>query len=536
MDRRARIVGGVAGLVGAIVIAGAVAVILRNNDKKPSVALPAGIRAVTIPGVGGAQLSAEIILPSGSGTHPLLVMPGSWGAAASEYVLVGQGLAKRGYVIISYAQRGFGGSTGKVDAGGLENQQDVSAVINWALKNTPANPKQIAAVGSSLGGGVALLAAERDPRIRVVVATSTWTDLVASDFPNRTPNQQVQQLLLSGQAPKGSLGPAALKMQSALAAGDAAGYGALVQTLSTSSSPMNGVAALNKNRTAVMIANGWQDSIFPPAQLVPFFNALTGPKRLQLAAGDHGATEISGLLGQYNQVWTDAGAWLDHFLLGVNNGMGTTQDSVQLTDVATGAIHSYPSWSKLAKTTTSYLTASDVGSRTAGTIGPSAGAWSESIAAGVNTDAEAGPLQLSVPYKKVSGIDVGSLASPNSVIWNDAVVSKATLVNGSPTLQVTVTPSATTTSLFAYLYDVDASGAGTLMSYEPYTLLNVPAGQPTQVSMTLQPTSWTVAKGHHLSLAIDTVDARFMPLSRTGSTLIFSSSPASPATFTVPIN
>lgn len=531
MNRCARIVGGVAVLVAMMAGGGVLGVVMRGHDTKPSVALLASVRAVTIPGVG-VQLSAVILSPSGSGEHPLLVMPGSWGAAASQYVALGQDFARRGYLVISYAQRGFHGSTGKVDVSGDQNQQDVSAVIDWALKNTAANPKQIAAVGTSLGGGVALLAAVRDPRIRVVVATSTWADVVASDFANRTPSQQVQGMLLAS-APQGSLSPVALKMQTALLAGDAVGYGALVEALAASGSPMAGVAALNRNRTAVMIANGWQDSIFPPAQLVPFFNALTGPKRLLLAVGDHGGTEISGLFGQYNRVWADTAAWLDHYLRGANNGMASA-DPVQLTDVTTGVVHSYPSWSKVATATSSYLLGSPAGS-VGGVLGAAPAAWSDSIAAGVNTVAETAPIQYSVAYKQLAGVDVGSLAGANSLLWNGATLPTATLVNGSPTLQLTVTPSAMTTSLFAYLYDVDAAGVGTLMTYEPYTLLDVPAGQPVRVAMTLQPTSWTVAAGHHLSLAIDTVDGRYMPLSRTGSTLTFSSSAAVPAAFTVPV-
>jgi hypothetical protein len=73
------------------------------------------------------------------------------------------------------------------------------------------------------------------------------------------------------------------------------------------------------------------------------------------------------------------------------------------------------------------------------------------------------------------------------------------------------------------------------MSYEPYTLLGASAGSAEDISITMQPVSWTVPAGHHLSLVVDTVDARYMALSRPGSSVTFSSSAAAPATFSVPV-
>ena len=58
------------------------------------------------------------------------------------------------------------------------------------------------------------------------------------------------------------------------------------------------IGALNKNRPAIMMANGYQDSIFGPQQLVDFFAGLTTPKRLQLAPGlaiDHKTAVLLGV-------------------------------------------------------------------------------------------------------------------------------------------------------------------------------------------------------------------------------------------------
>src|SRR6185436_3136527 len=57
---------------------------------------------------------------------------------------------------------------------------------------------------------------------------------------------------------------------------------------------------INANRPAVLIANAWGDTIFPPNQLVDFYNRLAGPKRLELRPGDHAIAELTGVLGLPN--------------------------------------------------------------------------------------------------------------------------------------------------------------------------------------------------------------------------------------------
>ncbi|HZY76382.1 MAG TPA: CocE/NonD family hydrolase C-terminal non-catalytic domain-containing protein, partial [Jatrophihabitantaceae bacterium] len=51
----------------------------------------------------------------------------------------------------------------------------------------------------------------------------------------------------------------------------------------------------------------------------------------------------------------------------------------------------------------------------------------------------------------------------------------------------------------------------------------------------LGPIAWTVAPGHHLSLVIDSTDARFLGRSVPGSTITLSSTASDPATLTVPV-
>src|SRR4051794_27658603 len=92
--------------------------------------------------VDGVELAAEVITPRGVAHPPLIVMPGSFGGAPSTLHQVSLLFARRGYLVVAYAQRGFGGSTGESDFGGPDTQRDARGVITWALDNTAADPKR----------------------------------------------------------------------------------------------------------------------------------------------------------------------------------------------------------------------------------------------------------------------------------------------------------------------------------------------------------------------------------------------------------
>eukprot|EP00249_Psilotum_nudum_P036146 c6433_g1_i1 orf=418-1089(-) len=63
------------------------------------------------------------------------------------------GLARRGYLSVTFDMRGAGRSTGKASWTGLSEVQDVVAVCRWAVERLPTN--KILLVGSSAGAPIA---------------------------------------------------------------------------------------------------------------------------------------------------------------------------------------------------------------------------------------------------------------------------------------------------------------------------------------------------------------------------------------------
>ena len=486
-----------------------------------------------IPGAGGIEIGAVVLTPTGQGDgpFPLVVMPSSWGVPNAEYVGQGTKLATAGFQVISYSSRGFWDSGGGIDIAGPPTVADVSKVIDWAGRHTPADTSRVAAVGISYGAGTSLLAAAKDSRIKAVGALSGWADLIRSLDPNDTVAlQSVAGLLALGNI-TGRPGPEMASLQTKFVTGDFDGAIAEAGQLSPARSAATVVDQINAKKPAVFLANAFEDSIFPPSQYTDFFTSLTGPKRLLLAHGDHATPEVTGAVGLPNETWDELVGWLRHYLTGADNG-ADAEAPVQLKSQR-GMWRGYASWAAVGQARTSYLTK-------AGALqdGASTG-WNRSIGAGVPTVADSG-------VALVSGALQGLLAIPTGVVtplvdrsfagvWSGPTFGSATVVNGTPKLHVTVEPSAANTSLFAYLYDVDALGVGSLISHKPYTLRGATPGKAVPLEMRLEATSWEVPAGHHLVLVVDTVDPRYLGRSVIGSTVTFSSPAADPSWISVPL-
>jgi dienelactone hydrolase len=515
----------------AAVLTGVLVVVLHRSGSSGSPA--AGrVETRTIAGTGGVELSAMSYVPSGTGRFPLIVMPGSWGSHASEYQYVAAGFQALGFAVVSYAQRGFGGSGGLIDLAGPATVSDVSRVIDWALAHLPVDEGAVGLLGASYGGGVSLLAAEHDARVKAVVSFSGWTDLAQALAPGNTPSKQSYASLFRP-LPASAFSPEVRALVADLAAGKAAAADGSYRALSATRSAIAEVAALGRHGTAVMLGDTYEDSLLPPAAVVPFFDALTAPKRLELAAGDPSGSALAGLQCHKSALWQNAGRWMGHYLRGDHNSI-TGADPVQLQDVATGQVHGYRSWQAAGKDTAFSLGDPARGNPArgdpayGGTVGTSAAAWTYPVAAGVATAADAGPEQYSTgtAYRQPT-LSLPVSAPDGAAIWSAPAAPASVTVNGIAQVRLALRTSASAVSLFGYLYDVGTGGSGRLMTHGAITV----AGTARAATIALQPISWTLAPGHQLALVVDTVDARYFGQSVPGSTVTL----ASPATLTVPV-
>ena len=486
---------------------------------------------VTLTMSDGVGLAGILTQPSTPGPHPAIVFISSWGLPDFEYYDQAQQFAADGYIVLEYDPRGFYNSGGTIDVASPQDVADVSTVITWLLANTSTNPAEIGVGGISYGAGLSLLAAAHDPRIKAVASMSTWTDLDYSLYPNSTRHQESTDLLVAAGQLTGRLSPDFENIVSDFYADkdvpQILQWGAI-------RSPQTYISEINANKTAVFISNGLQDSIFAPNQLTPFYNDLTTPKYLMLQPGDHATAEASGLLGATNAIWTNAHAWFDHYLTGANNGINT-QPPVQVEPVGGSSYESYASLSALSTATATFQLGATNWLGTGALTYAAPGEWSTAINVGTPTCAEGGTLEVSGLLTQLLDLPpecwLPAIDRSDAAVWQSDTMTAQQQLRGAATITLTVTPTASTGTLYAYLYDVNWADNGTLISYVPYTYLNATPGQPLTINAQFLTAAYNIPSGDSIAVVVGTKDPLFLDSDQSGSTVTFTG----PSSVTLPL-
>jgi predicted acyl esterase len=488
-----------------------------------------GFRFVDITARDGVVLKANVIAPTTAGRHPAIVFINSWGLNDAEYLLQAGAFASRGYVVLSYTTRGFWGSGGQIDTGGPKDIADVSAVLDWLLANTAADPARLGAGGVSYGSGISLLASAFDPRIKAVVAMSTWTDLVESLYGNDTRRPQALMLLKIAAQIFGKPSPELTSMINAYFANQDLDP---IKQWGRVRSAMTYIDAINRNHPAIMIANSYGDSLFAPNQLIDFYAKLTGPKRLEFAPGDHAIAEGTGLIGLPNHVWDSTARWFDRYLVGDRNGIDG-EPPVVLRHIDSAAVESYPDWAHVTSSTRRlYLGDARWWDGTGPmSTNPVTGAWSETIDSGTDTTADAGVALLTNAFSALSGIPptdwLPTINRADAAVWVSDPMSGGTAIRGWPKLHLSLASAKPSGTLIGYLYDTDAVGVGRLITHAPVTWLD-----PTNaLDLKFPATAYDLPAGHRLALVLDTVDPLYLGANPNGARVTFTGS----SWFDVPI-
>ncbi len=480
----------------------------------------------------GVKLGAFVIQPTTPGPHPVLIAPSSWSMNGLEYVGAAQRLAyESGYLVVSYTSRGFWDSGGTVALAGPRDVADVRAMIDWATTKLPGDPSRVGMFGISYGAGLSLLTAAQDPRVKAVVAMSGWTDMTRSFAPNHTLNNGGLSVLIASGLVTGRMDSTG----KAMIADWAAGRTGLVEEIGPSRSPVTYVDQLNKRGTPVMLANAWGDFLFPPGQIVDYYNRLTVPKRLQLAPGTHATTELPGAFGIPDTTWSDATRWLNHYVLGDANGIATEQP-VRLVPQHTGPglsspkadkYQGFPSFAAVTtQTSRRYLTASGtafVPGRTGTLASSPTSKWAWSI-----TGASPSVADARIPA------GMAFVARSAAAVFQTEKFPTGATIGGIPRAHLTLTASRNTGTVMAMLYEVPSNGGlAKPLSFQPVTWAAAP-GSAVKIDIALEATHAKIAPGSRLALVIDSYDASYRTASKLGDKITFTSPAGDPSYLDLP--
>lgn len=518
-----------AAAVAAVLAATALGLAPHQAQAAPATSAPAPaatpeLRFHDIPGSGGITLKGNVFTPAGAEPgrkYPLIVLPTSWGMPQIEYIAQAKQLADSGYVVVGYTSRGFWLSGGEIETAGPADVADVSAVIDWALATTPADPARIGLGGVSYGAGISLLASAHDPRVKAVVALSGWADLIDSIYSGRTQHLQAAGLLGAAGFLTGRPGPELQQVLGDFLGSKLENEQAMIEW-GRRRSATEQVDRINANGAAIMMGNAWGDTIFPPNQYARFFEKLTGPKRLEFRPGDHATAEATGLLGLPNDTWTSAHRWFDRYLKGERNGVDT-EAPVQIASRSGQGYEGYADWKSVGSGGTEKIALAD----------------SEHVFANVDSGANGGVVFLSSLLDQLAQApptaSIPLLPRAFAAVWQSGRYAEERRVRGTVRLHTTVTPTKGDGTFVAYLYDVGPLGIGKLVSNAPYTFHGKTPGQSFGVDLDLFSTAYDVPAGHRLALVVDTVDPLYIEHNPAGAQLTFSSPRTDPSYVSVPL-
>ncbi|MGI9015580.1 MAG: alpha/beta fold hydrolase [Euzebya sp.] len=517
------------GLVAALTVLVAVAI-----SRQPDVSTVA--LTVTVPQSPGdprtIELDALLYLPE-EVPAPAVIMAHGFGSDRTSLDQPARLYAREGYVVLAYSARGFGASQGLI---GLDDPDrevaDVSGLVDLlasraeVMQDGPADPR-VGIAGGSYGGGLALLAAQQEPRLDAVVAAAAWNSLARSLSPNRAGTapgvfkSQWASILFTAsvqtaepdQSPDPAVGCGRFELvvcQTYLRVATNGLVDPDAVALLDRSSPQDG---LDDITAPTLLIAGLDDSLFGLEESLRNARGISAPVGLQWVPGEHG--DASRL---------DRPSALDFFDVHLR-GASTDLPRFSWYDVASGATQQRDVLPGDEET--------DDGGREVLTLGP------QGTLVRLRSDLESGLVPLVHPpgglpasLSTLPGLGAVSGLLPTfdvpgqSVSFTGAALTEDLTVLGSPRLALSVAsvtdlsgsgPAAGTAGqgqaepqqavLFIKLYDVTPGGQATLLqsAVNPTRLTQIPV----ELDLVLEPIARRLVAGNRLRLTVASTDQAY---------------------------
>lgn len=469
-------------------------------------------------------------------TYPGIAFAAAWNGGDQQNTVPALKLASKGYIVFSYTTRGTGkDGDGKIEMGGPPDRMDMSAVLDWLVANQPVDPDRLGVAGISYGAGIALLTAAFDPRIKSVVSMSGWADLNRALWPNETRNAWPAYILWQSARQASHVGSDFLRIFNQFFQNrnieENLAFGA-------ARSPQTFIDEINANRPAILLSQQWNEMMFPPDQIVDFYNGLTGPKRLLLQPGDHVSQESAGLLGLPNRQLNETYAWFDRTLKRAPDAAATA-GSVTLrrrTPWGTKSWEDYADWSAISTGTRRWYLGGGSGYRT---LAEAPKTWATSFRPRLSTDDGPGaPMVGHIPEAITSRPPSAKLSSfdrNSRAIWLSPALDERLRLRGTPRVRFTITPQSEKGTIIATLFSLSPSKSAYTIAHSPLTWRNKTIGEPLTFDLALRPTAFDFPEGHKVMLSIGGEDLNYIldknPL---GARIALSSSDGAPASLELP--
>jgi pimeloyl-ACP methyl ester carboxylesterase len=447
------------------------------------------------------SLDTRLYLPETKkfpGLRPTIIFASSWALDKYEYEVQARRFADDGFLVLSYTPRGFGRSDGVISGAGPNDQNDVSVLIDWLEANTSVDISNLAMAGISYGGGLALLSATREPRLKTVVSMSGWADLAESLYSNNTMHDDwIRILLVSGEV-TGRMDPQIRQHIENVKRGE--GIEEFRQWSFERSSLLH-MDLINSRKIPIFVTSNYDDELFSSNQMAMFYDKIEGPKKMLLTKGIHFSSELTGLVGLKSAVWSKVHQWIKHWLV---------QPDPEITfgyELTAGSGQEF------------YPDLPEARALKALEFSPINEVKNEKVTFNRALDSAANPGIVPVvssalhAHLDLDTIQVMKIINQKygAVYETKVVEGKEIKLRGLPKVSFTVAPHEGPMTLVAYLYDTNLFGVGTLLSHGVYSFTDSTTKEET-IDITLNSMATDLTAGHKLTLVIDGLDPLYLSL------------------------
>ncbi|WP_374108138.1 alpha/beta fold hydrolase [Saccharopolyspora sp. 6V] len=478
------------------------------------------------------QIDSTLYAPAAT-PAPAVVIAHGLGGDKTDADAQARELVRRGFAVLTYSARGFGGSSGRIRLNAPEYEvSDAHQIVDWLARQPEVqrdgeSDPRVGFTGVSYGGALSLLVAGSDPRVDAIAPVMTYNDLGQALLPNAAggapPSADTPAHGTAG--PQGvfrrawagqlfSPGGPAPADGSSVACGNfapdvCAAYGELARTGRASAATRQLLASVSPSsvtrdiRIPTLLAQGTQDTLFGLDQ------ADANARQIAAAGGD---VSVLWFAGGHDgappgpRVEARIADWFA-FHLGVGEAAdpgdrfrfdiaGNSRADGEV-PVRTASAPDYPGV-RADRTPRFSL---DLHGRATSVLNPPGGA--------------PGALS-SLPGKQGRRVEPYDLPRQVAVFGTEPMSSRM-LISGVPQtrLSVAAEPGQPTTRdavLFAKLYDVDREGRRELLgdAVAPMHVTGLrPDGTPVEVNVALPGVVHSVETGHRLELAVSTTDQAY---------------------------
>jgi ABC-2 type transport system ATP-binding protein len=544
------------GVVLVLVLAGTIAIVSAATSS--TVRVSSQMIAGTPEGRQLVKLDTSLYLPDTTPAPAVLLSQG-FGGDKSGLATAARSFAAHGYVALTYSARGFGQSGGLIHfASPSYEVHDATLLVSYLaglneVKRVDGKP-QIAATGSSYGGGLSLLLAAADQRVSAVSADITWNNLSHAFFPNFGASSPgvfkklwVGQLFgnafpdpqTGGDGNLSDLTPSAIScgrfapdVCAAYQASAASGTpNAAMRQLMTQASP---ATVINKIHAPTQLSQGEQDSLFPLSEADANARGIAAngtPVSVVWRPGGHDAG------GADSSVTTQAISWFDKVFGGQVKGTQPFRFAEQagIISAATGEV----SQQTLQAAGYPGITGTPRGTKAVTVTGRPQ--QISSPAGGAPTVITSIPGLGGLSNRFDTALTLLPGAPGQTAFFTSSKLTKDLLIAGESTVSLIVTSTAKNATLFASLRDLTPDGSITLPSQlvSPIKLTGMRPGVPRTVSVRLPSFVRNVLSGHRLVLEVSSTDFAYnLPQDARTYTIALAGRAASPpsneASITVP--